>query len=442
MAVGDIYVPATQPGAANIYLTCIQAGITNSSAEPSWATVTATGQHFPTGNISDGSAVWQEAGYLASPAPPGAGHIEIFAGSLWAFNTAPANTSNGLDGPCSLRMSNTNDPNSWNSVNQAFLDKDDGAEGMGLGKFTITALGIPPEGSLIAFKYRVPYQIIGVFGATNFAIQPVSSDMGCLAPRSIVFVPGFGLMRYTHLGIAVFNGYKDEVVSEQIRPYLFSVSDLSLADITVVDANYMPLAWAAQTANPPQYILAAPIGNSGGQLTRGFCFDLILKAWCIVDFPFGLGSIAQVQPVTSNPLTILGGFNDGCLQRWQAGDAEWYTGIPASQTDVVWSARINTMSSQDSGQRLYVRRITIVGAATGESPEIGDTITVTMRQAETVLGSRTYPITAGTDFEIFTDVGITGLRFDATISGNAQMDLHGLTWQIEPRPAGVPLAAV
>jgi hypothetical protein len=186
-------------------------------------------------------------------------------------------------------------------------------------------------------------------------------------------------------------------------------------------------------------VIAAPIGNSGGQLTRGFCFDLILKAWVIVDFPFPLGCIAQVQPVTSNPLTLLGGFNDGCLQRWQAGDVQWYTGISASQANVSWSARVNTIASQDSGQRIYVRRMTLVGSA---SSGAGNSITVSIMTPGRTIAPQSYTIGPNNDFEIFTDVGLTALRFDAIITGNVCMDFHGLSWHTEPRPIGVPLAAI
>lgn len=442
VAVGDIYVPKTQPGASNIYITCIQAGTTGSS-EPSWAAVLATGQAFPTGNIADGSVLWQETGYLTAPVPPGAGHIEIYAGSLWVFNTSPANTASGIDGPTSLRMSNTNSPFGWNPINQAFLDKDDGAEGMGLGKFTITAQGIPPEGSLIAFKYRVPYQIIGVFGANNFAIQPVSSDMGCLAPRTIQFVAGYGLTRYTHLGYAVFDGWKDQVISEQIRPYLFPVNDFDVQDITVADANYIPLSWAAQTANPPMYAVAIPIGNSGGQLTRMMLYDLILKCWAApVDLPFPIGCMAQVQPVTSNPLTILGGFNDGCLQRWQAGDVNWYTGGGASQAEVAWSVRSVTMASQNSSQRIWVRKLMLRGTGSNVDTDPDIVINVIIRSSGVPQLTINYTASNQGDFDIDAAVGLTGVRFDAIISGTDHIEIDGWDWAVEPRPFGVTVGIV
>jgi hypothetical protein len=442
VAVGDIYVPATQPGASDIYITCIQAGITGGS-EPSWAVVKANTasppQNFPTGNIKDGSAIWQESGYLTSPPPPGAGHIEVYAGALWVLNTSPTNTTNGLDGPTALRQSNENNIFAWNPVYQAFLDKDDGAEGMALGKFTITAQGIPPEGSLIAFKYRVPYQIIGVFGANNFAIQPVSSDMGCLAPRSVAFVPGYGLMRYTHLGLATFDGWRDTVISEQVRPYLFPVNDLDTKDITVADANYIPLAWAAQTANPPMYAFAMPIGNSGGQLTRIMLYDLVLKGWAApVDLPFPIGCMAQVQPVTSNPLTIIGGFNDGALQRWQAGDTQWYTGGGGAQVAVSWNFRPTTVASQNASQRVYLRKVILRGSNTGGA----STISAAIRQGNTNKLNLTQPISGGGDFDLFFDIGLTGLRFDVTYSSSADVEIIGMDWGLEPRAFGVPLSAV
>jgi hypothetical protein len=437
--VGDIYVPKTQPGASNIYITCIQSGTTNASTEPTWAAVAATGQSFPTGNIADGSAIWQETGYLAAPAPHGAGHIEVYAGSLWALNTYPVGSSDGLDGPTSLRMSNTNNIFGWNPVNQAFLDKDDGAEGMGLGKFTITAQGIPPEGSLIAFKYRVPYQLIGVFGANNFVIQPVSTDMGCLAPRSIQFVAGYGLMRYTHLGISVFDGWKDQVVSEQVRPYFFPVNDFDVQDIVVADANYIPLAWGAQTANPPMYTIAIPIGNSGGQLTRIMLYDLILKCWAApVDLPFPIGTMSQVQPVTSNPLTIIGGFNDGALQRWQTGDEQWYTGGGAAQVPVLWSLRTITIASQSSSQRIWARKLIVRGTNGGSA----GTITVQPRMSAVAQAAVKYAIPGNGDFDLFADIGLTGLRFDAVISGIVDVEIDGIDFAIEPRPFGVPVQAV
>jgi hypothetical protein len=430
---GSIIVPATQPSAADVYLQALQGGTTGTD-EPTWPTVLATGQTFPVGNIADGGVIWEEVGYLnsAAPPPPGAGHIEIYANSLWIWNTSPNNSGNGLDGPCALRMSGQGNPNNWNPVNQAFLDKDDGFEGQGLAKFTITALGIPPEGSLVAFKNRTPYQIIGVFGASNFAIQAVSSDMGCIAPRSIVFVPGFGIGRYTHMGFAIFDGVRDTLISEQIRPYLFATNDLDASDIITTDPSFIPISWGALTSNPPMYCVACPIGtNSLGQLTRIFCYDLVLKAWAIVDLPFAISCMAQVQPSTSTPITLLGGYLDGCLQRWQSGDVQWYTGGFLAQ-NVSWSFRTLTIASQNSDQRIYLRRLALRGTNSGAA----GTISVQTNRDRYPQLLVNYPIKATRDFDIFSDIGLTGLRFDSIISGSVHTEIDGATWHLEPRPIG------
>jgi hypothetical protein len=435
-AANTVIQPATQPS-PSIYLTAVQGG-TSGAAEPHWSGL-KMGQE-----ISDGSIIWQVSGLLnsAAPPPPGAAHIAVYGAALWVFNTSPSNTSSGLDGPCSLRQSSINNPNSWNPINQAFIDKDDGAEGMGLGSFTITAQGIPPEGSLVAFKNFVPYQIVGVFGASNFGIQRVVSNMGCLAPRSILFVPGFGLCRYTHLGYAVFDGVADHVISEQIRPYIFRQDDAIFEDITVIDPTYAAASWAALTANPPMYCAFVPIGtNTNGQLTRAFCYDMVMKAWAVVDLPFSIGCAAQTASLVSNPLTVLGGYLDGCIQRWQANDTLWYTG-GAQQISVAWSFRTPTLASKDADQRLYARRVVI----RGNNTNVTAPVTVTPYTSGVALSPAVKQMpAAGADFNLFADVadgGFTGVRFDATVSGAGQCEIDGIDWHTESRAVGVPNVGV
>jgi hypothetical protein len=161
----------------------VTAGSTG-GAEPTWPTTTDK-------TISNGSTIWKEAGSDTATNPPaGAAHAIAHAGSLWVFNTSPTNTSDGLDGPSALRMSDVNNPKSWNPLNAAFVGKDDGSQGMGIAAFTIAEAGIPPTGTLVCFKEFSTYQVNGVFGSTSFSIQQVQSDMGCIAPRSIQFLPG------------------------------------------------------------------------------------------------------------------------------------------------------------------------------------------------------------------------------------------------------------
>ena len=437
--VGDIIVPATQPSTA-IFLTCTQSG-NSGTVEPTWPTTgaAAIGQQVAETGAPAGTAgvQWTVTNVLntAAPPPAAAAHIEVYSGALWVLNTATTNTSNGLDGPTSIRMSSIGNPNSWNPINQAFLDKDDGFEGTGMAKFTITAQGIPPEGSLVAFKNVQGYQLIGVFGASNFSIQAISSDMGCTASRTLQFVPGFGIARYTHLGVAVFNGVQDSLISEQLRPYLFPTNDSVFSDITVVDSSFVAASWAAQTANPPQYVIAAPIGNSGGQLTRLFCYDLVLKAWVIVDLPWAISTMSQFKTTTANPVTILGGFSDGVLSRWQAGDLQWDVGATGarSPSNVTVSMRTLTAASQDNDQNVYARRVVFTLINSG----VAGVVTVTPFRNGVAQQPMTFYVPANQDFDIDAAVGLRGKRFDATISYSIHADLAGDTWEIEPRPAGV-----
>jgi hypothetical protein len=185
----------------------------------------------------------------------GAAHAIVYAGSLWIANTWPTTTSDELDGPNCIKMSDVNNVSSWNPLNIAFIAKDDGDQIMGLATFTIAESGIAPTGSLVLFKNFSTYQISGVFGAADFSIQQAQTDMGCIAPRSSQFAPGYGIMRMTHLGFAYFNGVSDKLVSEEIRPYLFG----GQPDIQPVDWNYIYFSKSAQAANPPMYLCAVPV---------------------------------------------------------------------------------------------------------------------------------------------------------------------------------------
>ena len=430
-AVNSIIVPTATNGH---YYKAVQGG-TSGSGQPTFPT--GTGQR-----VADGQVIWQEAGLLntAAPPPPGASHLTVYAGSLWAWNTFNVNTATGLDGPCSLRMCDVNNLNSWNPINQAFLDKDDGTEGMGLMSFTIAAQGIPPEGSLAVFKNFSSYQIVGVFGAANFTIQRALTDMGCTAPRTIQFLPGFGIGRLAHLGIAVFDGVNDRIISEQMRPYLFPLNDADVADIVVADSNFIASSWAAQTANPPGCAFFIPIGNSGGQLTRALFFDLVLKGWAVVDLPFPISTAMQARTLSANPVTVLGSFSDGTMQRWQAGDLTWATSVAGSSTPgaVAWSVRSPTTAAKDPDMRLYCRRVWVRGYVDAISAKL----TIQPRVAGVAGGATSVPLPATGDINAQAPVGVTHDRFDAIISGTGQVTIDAIGFHVVPRPLGVLAGAI
>ena len=432
--VGDIVQPASPNG---FYYTYTQAGISGATA-PTFPTV--IGQE-----VADGTAILTctAATQANAPPPPGAGHAIIFAGVLWLLNTYPNDSTSGLDGPTCLRACVDGDPNSWNPINQAFLDKDDGYEGTGLAAFTITAVGIPPEGSLVAFKNMATYQIIGVFGAENFAIQRIKSDMGCIAPRTIQFIPGFGIGRMSHLGIAVFDGVEDRLISEDIRPYLFPTNDPDYDDITVMDSNWASVSWAMQTANPPMYICAIPIGSSGGQLTRLLCYDLVLKGWAIVDLPFPISTMYQARPLGSNPISLLGSFSDGTFQRWQAGDLQWATSQAGSTVaaPVTCSARCpeiyNLFPFQPQTGRLYCRQLVIRGKVVDPAAAITATLNI---QEEGELPAWINNISIGSDgsFELVISVNDKFINAHAVLTSIGAIEIDSFAWFVKPETSTVP----
>lgn len=414
----------------------------SSGTQPTWPTTIGA-------TVQDGNITWQCAGLTASaaPPPPGAAHISVYAGALWVWDTYPSNTSNGLDGTCCLRMSDINNPNSWNPVNQAFIDKDDGTEGMGLATFTITAQGIPPQGSLVASKLYALYQIVGVFGSNNFLIQRIVTNMGNIAPRTLMFVPGYGIGRLTHLGVAIFDGVNDRLISSQISPYLFPNNDPELSDINTAAQFSLFLSYAVQTVIPAMYCVLIPTASMpqtyNEQLTEILCFDLVLKSWSVVNLPFPVSAAAQAgaqgsfAPLTQ--VTLLGSYNDGTLQRWQYGDVQWATAASGVNTPapVAWSLRSTTVSSKDPDERLYCRRMILIGSM-GNSPA-PSSIVMKPRVRGTVLNTQTVPIplTASGEFSIQCAVGVTDDRFDCIISGTGNVVIDNVGTHVEPKPIGI-----
>ena len=422
-----------QPSPANGHFYKAIQGGTSGAAQPAFPTV--SGQQ-----INDGSIIWQEAGATntAAPPPQGAAHVYVYAGSLFWWNTASTNTANGLDGPCSLRMSDVNNPNSYNPLNQAFLDKDDGTEGMGLQSFTITAQGIPPEGSLIIFKNYGTYQMVGIFGSPNLTIQKVKTTMGNLAPRSIQFVPGagFGIVRFTHLGFGMFDGVQDFVISEEMRPFLFPSNASEDSDITILDSNFQSSMWGFQTAQPPMFCAAIPIGSSGGQLTRILCYDLVLKAWTApIDLPFPISTASQFVTNIANPVTTFGGFSDGCLSRWQAGDPVWDVGATGARnpSNVNWSVKFPEAFSQSTDQKLNCRRVAIRGFSSGNGAGF---ITVTPVVNGKSKPAKPYTIPTSGDFEVFSSFMLDGQRFSAIIAGSGQVELSRPSYHVSDKAIG------
>jgi hypothetical protein len=531
-AIGDIIKPSVN-NAGGFIFKATQGG-TSGGAAPTFP-------QTQNQQVADNKIIWQNIGLGSTvPAPRGAAHVVVYAGSLWVLNTNPTTTSDNLDGPSALRMSDLNNPTSWNPLNTAFLDRDDGDQGTGLAAMTIAESGIPPTGSLIAFKNFKTFQINGVFGSSNFSIQRAQTDMGCIAPRSIEFCPGFGIIRLSHLGFSLFDTTRDKVLSDDIRPFLFS--DSLLPDINSMDWNFAYFSKAAQTADPPMYVAAIPIAllnlpstggatgfslalvvdvasdwiqgnyfwrvyqavgpssfravsnevqfnvfiaqrdvqftppstvpagvtgyrvfcgtssgnytrfqdcsatspttfigfadmpNSGspqvgtGGLTRLCCYDLVLKAWAIIDLPFSISVLRQVRAPGTEPITIIGGFNDGSVRRIQANDATW------DGTPINWSFRPAEILGSGGTSRVFYERVAIRGLGDPSTiqlvPTYNGTDDVSQAPMNYTFGSN--------QFQSMLDLLTTAMNAHVTVNGSGRVEIDALDYEVEQLPAGAP----
>jgi len=430
--VGDIVTPTVSNGH---YYKCIQGGISGAT-QPTFPTV--TGQQ-----VTDATVIWQEAGLTntTAPPPPGCGHFTVYSGSLWAWNTWYTNTTNGLDGPTALRMCDSGNINSWNPVNQAFIDKDDGSEGMGLGAFTITGFGIPPEGSLIAFKNYSGYQIVGVFGSSNFLIQRIKSDLGCTAPRTIQFLTGYGLIRFSHLGFTLFDGINDKVMSEDIKDFIFPTNDTDTLDITSIDFNWVSISWASQTVYPPMYVCAVPVGNSNGKLTEIVCFDLVLKCWAgIVTPPFAISTLYQARSTTTTAVTLMGTFDDGCLHRCFAGDSTWDNSIDTpGPSPVNWSVETPEVINKEAPEsRFYCKQLSIRGKFYNPTSQLGDIGIVIQDEISYDDNPNVYPIGSTGLFVAILAINQSGISIHCDIEGSGPVEIDSFDYGIDPTDSVVP----
>jgi hypothetical protein len=359
-------------------------------------------------------------------------------------------------------MSDSNNPNSWTNANSAFLGKDDGTQITGMATFTIAESGIIPTGSLVVFKEYNTYQITGVFGSSNFSIQQAQTDMGCIAPGTIQFVPGFGIVRLTHLGWAVFDGVRDRLLSEELRPYLFldtsqqylGASGSSSTDISSLDWAYAYRCAGFQTSTPALYCAIYPSldTNTPGQMTYAFVFDLVLKAWTPITWFNNAGTSINdgiiFRPQASLPIALLCD-SGGNVLRWQAGDETWNPG----GTLVNWNVRTPEVIGKSPTDRLFVRRLLVRGTNLASVPSNFTTptfIPILDRVAQTLLiGNapkalmRTLPSAgnAGTEFQL--DIGLAPGRVvtsaSCLVSGTGRVELDSFDWSVVPRPVGHPV---
>lgn len=372
--------------------------------------------------------------------PPGAKHLAVHLGSLWAWNTAA--TTNATDGPSSLRCSAVNNPNSWPLENQTFLSNNDGQQGQGLGVFTIADTGISPQSVLVAFKDFSTYVVTGLFASVNFSIEKVKTDLGCIAPRSIQFLSSKGIIRLTHRGFAITDGIGDTLISEPIRPYLFP--QRVTADIASITWAQLSRSTATQVQNPPLYLCACPFG-SGAELTRVFVYDLLRQAWTILTYPVPFATVdAQYDPGVA-PYVLAGEQGGGKVQRLFAGDSQ------DDGVDVSWHVRLQPIKGRSTTDRIYLRRCLIkaVGMVAGQSvtgravmgpaaQRQGPRARVATSSVPTIL-SPTSGLEGETEATLNLDIGHTGELLYYELEGSGQIVLREIAMHARPKPASRPM---
>lgn len=374
--------------------------------------------------------------------PPGAKHMVLHENSLWAWNTA--DTYSAYDGPDSLRASEPGDPNSWLLPdNQVFIARGDGQEGTGIGVFTIAETGISPNAILVAFKNFSAYQVNGIFGAANFTINRIQTDMGCLAPRSIQFLPGSGIMRLTHRGFALYNGLQDQLTSELVRPYIFGHDD-----INGLNWQFISRSTSTQLQNPPIYVCACPSTTSTGGLDRVFIYDLARQAWTICTFPEPFATLDLILDTNTLPPYVLSGESQGThVRQWQ-----WEGQVERDdRTPVPWLVRFQPLPVNSLLQRSYHRRVLIklfhtrarqqltvtivLGPATGGKSRRTITKTLTVRANAFPPGG---PIQDTVDADCFFDIGAKGEVQYMQLEGTGAMVLRGIEWHASGMPLSRP----
>ena len=421
-------------GSASSFIFVAQDGGTSGGIPPPWTATVG-------GIVFDGGMRWRNKGTVGAEGPPGAAFVFNHLNSLWVWGTSSVYTNTGvnagLDGPDSLRMSDSGNPTSFDPSNQDFVGQGDGQMPMGGGTWTQLEVGIPATAQLVLFKTKSTYSVIGAF--PNVTISEIPDGVGCAAPNTVQFIPGIGLMRLSIYGPAVFNGTRDQVdqYTDPIRPYLFpDEADVTGDEITPVDWSYIQNATATQTVSPPGYLMLVPTVGSNGALNRAFFFDRLLKAWTVIDFPDAMlhaGALFNVATATQTQ-TLVSGYSDGIVRQLFAGDEQWDTDQPWGGL-IQWDYHFPAAGAP--GTPIYFRRAIFRASQRGEAANL--------RSAHVHVQERDGSATDNSPLQLEVDAtSLTqAIDIDRTVLGGmllhvygqGRMLVEGFEIQYSPKPA-------
>ncbi len=441
---GQLVIPET----ANGYYYMASPGGVAGSNPPSFSTV--VGSVTPDGPTG---LAWQNMGSVTALAPPGAMCGIYYSGSLWLWGVGTLTNELDQTGYSALWMSDVQDVQSYNPLNQTFIAEDDGTTAMGMSTMSIAAAGIAPTSALVIFKYQSTFQFQSVFGSPYASLVPAQTNMGCVAPRTIQFMSGVGVLRMTHQGVAVFDGERDILVSNAIRPYLFGGDPT----ITAVDWDFVDQGISSLVVNPQLYVMGLPTIGNVGAISRLFVYDFILSAqgkspvWTIVDLPFFISSMSQILTPDATPMTVMGGYSDGNLRRWQEGDDGWDT----DTVPVQWSFESAPVST-DPTERVFVRWLqlkmkNVNGNAkvagypfVSDNPQNGMSLTFALVDPASPEGQYGFSGYGDSFYQgvqqpdlVTLNISRTGYNVYMKVTGSGLVRISGMIWRYTDKPAAL-----
>lgn len=372
-----------------------------------------------------GTEVWLNIGQAALP-PPGAAFVFQHLGYLFLWGVGQIYGPDGITGPDALWQSDFGEPMVFDAANTTFAGKGDGTTAQGGAVYSLSEAGIAATPQLVLFKDASTYSFLNEF--PNASLVEVSGGLGCVAPGTIQFIGGYGVMRLSYAGVTLFDGQLEHVTeyTDAIRGYLFG----GLPDVVPVDFSQIQNCVSTQCVNPPLYMFFAPLVGNGGSVTRGFGYDFGLKQWFTVDLPYAIGSAGffpqAVVALNTAYQSLIGGVSDGTVRRIFAADPDW------DGTDIVW--RVTLPDWGFPGTPVYVRRLNPLITANGPAgtmPSILSAFFQGIRRSGQSFGrflNRPRTLLASID------VGETVLNGNVTLIGQGQVLLEGTDAQTSEKP--------
>ena len=352
-----------------------------------------------------------------------------YNGYVYLMNTGLNNTTYAAHGatanigPSSINSSDFNNPNSWPTSAQLYLNEYDGQKITGAGVFTVAETGIAPSQVLIVFKDFGTYQVTGLInGGSPQAIQ-VKTDMGCSGHSTIQFIAGYGMIRLTHKGFGLYDGLNDTVISDSIRFRIFNGFGSAGIDFTQAYT-----AQSTQIQNPPTYICAVSMnGDALGLLSTVFICDLRTMAWTVNTFANAIYSLSRLESPSTLPVIVGGDYvisGFAQIRRMFASDAT------DDGTAVSWSVTPQPAFAQTPIDRAYFRRALVDIVATGTPAQI----TAQFFYGATSKTINKTPQNRTQDSVIPFDLGFIANNAYPTISGTGPVTLRGLEYHLIQKP--------